>query len=132
MIGLDTNILLRFLLRDDEAQYVRACAVMGARSAQNPAVVCSVVLAEVIWVLSKLKKIPKVRLAQTMENFLSREQLHIPDAKILHRALQHYRTGCADLPDYFIAELNAVNGGAPTYTFDKNAARSELFTMVPG
>lgn len=131
MIAIDTNVLLRLLLRDDEAHYDRAAALMKTHTGKATAVVCAVTLAEVIWVLSKLKKVPKPALIRTMKNLLSREQLHIPDAEALHLAIQRYRTGSADLPDYFIAELNAKEGGTPTYTFDEKAARSDLFELVP-
>jgi len=131
VIGVDTNILLRFFLRDDAIQSPRAVAFMQARSEADPATVSAVTLAEFIWVLRRSRKAPKERLIATMDAMLTYRELHVPDAEALHRALRRYEDGDADLPDYFIAELNAAEGGAPTYTFDARAAREPQFAPVP-
>jgi predicted nucleic-acid-binding protein len=129
--GVDTNLLLRFVLRDDAAQYARARAVMEARTEADPACICSVVLAEFFWTLRRVRRVSKADLIAFGRGLLATKAVHLPDAGALFRALDRYESGPADLTDYLIGELNAAAGAQATLTFDARAAAGPLFSPVP-
>jgi predicted nucleic-acid-binding protein len=131
LIGVDTNLLLRFVLRDDPAQYERARAVMAARTEADPACVCAVVLAEFFWTLRRLRRVSKAETLSFGRALLATRAVHLPDAAALFRALDRYEAGPADLVDYLIGELNAAAGAERTLTFDARAAGSPPFAPVP-
>lgn len=131
MTGIDTNLLLRFILRDDPAQFERARAVMAARTEADPACICSVVLAEFFWTLRRLRRVPKSELIGFARALLASREVHLPDAAALFSALQQYEAGAADLVDYLIAALNSAAGASHTLTFDARAALSPPFAPVP-
>lgn len=131
MTGVDTNLLLRFVLRDDPAQYERARDVMEARTEADPACICSVVLAEFFWTLRRVRRVSKAELVSFGRSLLATRAVHLPDAGALHRALDRFETGQADLVDYLIGELNVAAGAVTTLTFDARASTDPLFSPAP-
>ncbi len=131
MIGLDTNVLLRLFIEDDPGQSKRARRHVSLATAVEPCLVNSVVLAEFAWALAKKMKRKRAEVARLIEEVLSADDLHIPDRGAVERALAAYRSGAADFPDYFLAEINAEPGCATTATFDVAALDSPSFSPVP-
>jgi predicted nucleic-acid-binding protein len=131
MIGLDTNVLLRLFVEDDAAQSDRARRHVGAMTVDEPCVINSVVFAEFAWALAKKMKQKRTEVARLLEAVLSADDLHIPDRRAAERALAAYRSGKADFPDYFLAEINLELGCASTATFDLAALDHSAFSSVP-
>ncbi len=131
MIGLDTNVLLRLFVEDDPAQSLRARRHVAAATTDELCLVNSVVLAEFAWALAKKLKQKRAEVARLIEEVLSADDLHIPDRRAVERALAGYRTGHADFPDYFLAEINVELGCASTATFDRAALDHPAFSPVP-
>ncbi|HKN29317.1 MAG TPA: type II toxin-antitoxin system VapC family toxin [Roseiarcus sp.] len=131
MIGLDTNVLLRLFVEDDPAQCERARSFVDAATADEPCVVSPIVLAEFAWALAKNFKTRRPELTRLIEGVLSMDDLEIPFRGAAERALAAYRSGKADFPDYFLAEVNAELGCASTATFDAAALDSPSFSPVP-
>ncbi len=131
MIGLDTNVLLRLFIEDDPAQCERVRHFVEAATADEPCLVNSVVLAEFAWALAKKMKWKRGEVARLIEEVLSADDLDIPQRRAARGALAAYRTGKADFPDYFLAEINAELGCASTATFDVAALDSSAFSPVP-
>ncbi|MBV9286218.1 MAG: type II toxin-antitoxin system VapC family toxin [Hyphomicrobiales bacterium] len=131
MIGPDTNLLLRLFVEDKPGQSDRARHFIDAATADEPCLVNPVVLAEFAWTLARSYKKKRPEVARLIEGVLSMDDLEVPYRRAAERALTAYRSGKADFPDYFLAEINAELGCASTATFDAAALGSPAFTPVP-
>lgn len=130
MIGIDTNVLVRYLVQDDQRQASRANKIFEQVSDMNPLFINNIVMCELIWVLSRAYKYERELIAQTMEQILSTTGIEFENAENIRNALRHYQKGNADFSDYLIAETNRENGSETTYTFDRKAANHPLFTFI--
>jgi predicted nucleic-acid-binding protein len=128
---LDTNVLLRQFIEDDPAQCERVRRFVETGTADEPCLVNSVVLAEFAWVLTTKLKRKRAEVAHLVDEVLSADDLEIPHRRAARDAVLAYRTGKADFPDYFIAEINTELGCASTATFDRAALDSPSFSPVP-
>ena len=129
MIGLDTNVLVRLLMGDDEDQSRRAEAlVVAAADRGEPMFVSHVVLCEVTWVLSSVYRVPKAVLLDTLADVLRTAQFVIEDPEVAARALRRCRQGKADFADYIIAERAIEAGCERVATFDGTLLKEKGFT----
>lgn len=123
MIGLDTNVVVRFLAQDDDRQSLIATRVFSRLTRDDPGFVSSVVLAEVSWVLTRSYRLSREALAETLEGLLRSTELRVENAGPAWRALGLFRSGEAiGFADALIAETGALAGADKTYTFDRTAA----------
>ena len=127
MIGIDTNVLLRFILADDAVQLQRARAFLSARSAGDPAFVSLMVMAETYWVLKRRYKMANEVIVQTFRQLIDAQELLFEDEPFLESLFIDDRVAAADLSDHFIARIALNAGCEKTVTFDVKAARA-----VPG
>ena len=131
MIGVDTNILVRFVLYDDPVWSPAAARFINETlSSENVGFVNVVTLAEFAWTLKKETNFDRASLAHIIESFLQSDKIMIGNAEIVERALVRFRSGNAGFADYLIAELNIASGAEPTMTIDKRAARNETFGQL--
>jgi predicted nucleic-acid-binding protein len=130
MIGLDTNVLLRLFVEDDPAQSERARRFVDVASASEPCLINPIVLAEFAWTLARSYRRKRSEVARLIEGVLSMDDLDIPYRRAAQGALLAYRSGKADYPDYFLAEINAELGCTSTATFDIAALDSPSFSPV--
>ena len=138
MIAVDTNVLLRYLLRDDEAQAARADVVFDAA---ETVLITDVVLVETVWTLAGRKyQLAKAQLVTVLERLFSEPNIRFEDDRVVWRALQAYRSaapagearfakgaGLADALTVFKALRAAADAGETlngVYTFD--AAMQQL------
>jgi len=131
MIGLDTNVLLRLFIVDDEVQVRRAQLFVGEATRDDSALVNNVVLAEFARVLARQVKKPRKEVVRLVGEVLSADDLEILHRAAAERALASYSRGKADFADYFLAEINAELGCSTTVTFDRKALDSACFSPVP-
>ena len=131
MIGIDTNVLLRLLLRDDEAQFGRLVAEIEAGAWADGVLVNSVVLVEAVWVLTKTLGRPKAEVVTFIDDLLSTEGLTVQFESAVVRALSKWRTAKCDFADCLIAEINVDAGATTTLTFDVDALKLPDFSPVP-
>jgi predicted nucleic-acid-binding protein len=131
MIGIDTNVLLRLFMGDDIEQLQRAQACFAEAAEQGPIHVNAVVLSEFAWTLAKGFKIPRGRLAAHIEDLLAADDVDVMYRPAAAAAVQAFRAGRADYPDYYLAEINAIVGCTKTVTFDKDALDHARFAPVP-
>ena len=123
MIGLDTNIVVRFLTQDDAAQSPIATRVMSRLTRGNPGFIGAVVLAEITWVLSRAYRISREDIARAVEGLLRSAELIVENSEAAYRALAVYRASTnVDFADALIAQAAALAGAAETVTFDHRAA----------
>ena len=132
MIGLDTNILVRYILNDDPVWSQSAQNFIdNACTIDNPGYINFVVLAELMWLLSNQPSWGRVELATVVDQLLRADNLEIEDPELLEIALSKFRSGKADFADYLIAGLNEKANAAPTITIDRVAARDSGFQKLP-
>lgn len=122
MAGLDTNVLVRWLINDDPAQSLRVQQVIQqARHRQQPLVVPVTVVLELEWVLRSRYGIGKPEIIGTMNALLETHDLLFQFEPAVERAVHLFRRSAADFADCLHASLCAVDGGAPLLTFDRRA-----------
>jgi predicted nucleic-acid-binding protein len=125
VIGLDTNVVVRFLAQDDQVQSAIANRFMSRLGREKPGFISSVVLAEITWVLSRAYKSSREDIARAVEGLLRSAELIVENADAAYRALAIYQASpSAEFADALIAETASLAGAAETVTFDKNAASS--------
>jgi predicted nucleic-acid-binding protein len=131
MIGLDTNVLVRYLAQDDKAQSARASRLIEKElSEANPGFIAVIVLVELCWVLKRLYAATPAELRQTVRDLLDSRQLVIEQRDVVLTALQRLGEGKADLADALIAAIAADAGCDRTVTFDKTAAKLSGLTLL--
>lgn len=131
MIGIDTNVLLRLLLRDDEPQFQRIVAEIAAGAWAGGVIVNSIVLVEAVWVLTMKLGRPKSEAMDFVENLLATDGLMVQHESAVVRALSNWRSAKCGFADCLIAELNVEAGARTTRTFDKEALKLPDFSPVP-
>jgi predicted nucleic-acid-binding protein len=122
MIGIDTNVLVRYLTHDDPAQAAAADRVMSSLSCDSPGFLSLIVIAELVWVLSISYRYQKKEIEQVLENLLRSKELTIDRAEIVSQAFRSFRAGRADFADYLIERCAHSAGCKFTITFDQEAA----------
>lgn len=123
MIGLDTNVVVRFLAQDDPVQSPVATRLISRLTRERPGFISAVVLAEISWVLSRAYKSPREDIAKALEGLLRSAELIIENAEAAYRALSAYQASpSAEFADALIAETAALAGASETITFDRTAA----------
>ena len=121
MTGLDTNVLVRFLVGDDRRQCEIAAGVID-EATRNSALcyINNIVFCELVWVLESAYGYHRNEIADILEKLLATRQFLIEQKDVVYLALRQYRQGKADLADYLIGRLNRTAGCSVTVTFDKS------------
>lgn len=131
MIGLDTNILVRYIVQDGAAQAAAATALIeGKCNAENPAWVDCVVLCELVWVLESAYDYTRATVAEVLRTMLTSAELRIEASDMAWSALRSYQSGGADFADCLIGLRNRQAGCETTATFDKRAGRMATHRLV--
>ncbi len=130
MIGVDTNLLVRYIVRDDTGQAARADRLLGARSSTDPAFVNRIVLCELVWVLRRAYRHDRGLVADVIERMLSTDALVVEDHEMAVTALALYREADVDFADVLIGLLNGSAGCEFTTTFDRAAPRQAGFRLA--
>jgi len=131
MIGLDTNLLVRILIRDDEKQtelvrrLLERCHEDGERC-----LVTTIALCELEWVLTASYKVPRQEVAAAIEGFSTEELFVVEEAEMVREALTRYQAGKGDLSDYLLGARGRELGTATTFTFDKALRDTPDFTLL--
>lgn len=124
MPSLDTNVLVRYVVRDDNAQLAAARRLIEECVASSqPLFVPVTVALELEWVLRASYELGKDEVMQVLASLLSATELTFESEPALEIALQLYREASADFADCLHVALAAQAGEMPLWTFDKRAAR---------
>jgi predicted nucleic-acid-binding protein len=126
MIGLDTNVLVRYLTHDDPTQTGAAMRVMNSLSLDSPGFLSLIVIAELVWVLSISYRYQKKEIEQVLENLLRSKELVIERADIVSQASRAFSAGRADFADYLIERCGQEAECQYTVTFDRKAAAAGM------
>ncbi len=120
MIALDTNVLLRYLVRDDEEQTRRAVEAMdGASVAGVPLFVPQIVLCELVWVMARGYRFEREKILAVLDGLLHVSELVIEDRDTVLDALAATRHGRGDFSDYLIRARATRAGCTEVLTFDR-------------
>lgn len=131
MLGLDTNLLIRYLVRDDPLQFGRAKAeIEAAANRDEPLMINAVVLCEVVWVLGSAYEYSRSEIADAIERILATAQFVVEWSDQARQALQDCRTTKAGFTDAFIGRINNSLGAGPTMTFDRDLAPLSTFRVL--
>lgn len=131
MIGIDTNVLVRYFAQDDAVQSPLARRLMERQiSASMPGFISLVALAELVWVMRRSYKARREEVTQVVEQLLSHAHLVVQESDAVWMALDEYEQGQADFSDALIASLGLRGGCERTITFDKSAANIAGFELL--
>jgi predicted nucleic-acid-binding protein len=124
MIGLDTNVLLRYLVQDDPLQSRRATEIIEQRLTElDPGFVSLVTVLEIVWVLRSLYKRSRQQIANDIEMILAADTLEIQNEQEVYHAIVALRNGTGTFEDALIGALGIWRGCSATLTFDERAAQ---------
>lgn len=131
MIGLDTNILVRYLTQDDPVQSAQAIEILERRlTPKNPGFVSVVAIVEMVWVLDRAYGVTVQEIATAVERLLQVEVLTIESEQEVFTAMVALKHRRGSFADVLIAELGARAGCTHTLTFDQKAGRLPGFELV--
>lgn len=131
MKGLDTNLLVRYLTRDDDDQYQKAKAYLEAHCTQNnPCLVNNIVLCELVWVLQSVYKQERSAIISVLEKLLRTKQLSFFDKDAARAALRDFKKSKADFSDCLIGRLNTQAGCNETASFDQATDDLDTFALL--
>jgi predicted nucleic-acid-binding protein len=126
MIGLDTNILVRYVTQDHPAQAAAAVKVMDSLSSESPGFLSLVVIAELVWVLQFSYRFNKNEIEKVLERLLRSRELAIERAEIVSQALRRFHGSRANFADCLIERCGHAAECQYVLTFDKDAAAAGM------
>lgn len=130
MIAVDTNVLVRYLVRDDADQAEAARLLLEGISSERPGFICREVAIEVVWVLERAYKFTRTQIADVIIELAATDGVVIEDAEDVMRAAIRYRQTSADFSDLMILAAAQRASAGPLYTFDRRLARLEGAALV--
>jgi len=131
VIALDTNVLIRFLVRDDEPQALRARALLEAcRERGEACLITHPVLCEVEWVLDSVYKASRANIGAALRTLQATPPFALEDEGLVERALRSYARGKGDFSDYLLGEIGEARGARTTFTFDRKLRGRGGFTLL--
>jgi predicted nucleic-acid-binding protein len=129
--GLDTNVLVRFLTRDDPEQSRIVRSLFERADAEKTRFhVSSIALCELVWVLRSKYRLQREEICSALEHLLAVGLLEIQHRDLAILALADFRRGKADFPDYFIGWQNRRAGCEDTLSFDRDLDGTPGFTLL--
>lgn len=130
MIGLDTNVLVRYLVRDDPGQFRRSAALLETILTEtNPGYVSVVALVETVWVLQRSYRYSAAEVARVLEMLLAIDVIVVAEEQAAFEAMLALEDG-ASFSDALIGQLGRNAGCRYTATFDRRASRLEDFETL--
>ena len=128
MLGLDTNVLIRFLVADDLAQFERAQRLIRRESSNGePVFISLLVLLEAEWVLRSRYSLEKSEISAALGGLLESNELRIEDESVVEEALYLWNDSSAEFTDCLIGARHRTLGCLATATFDAKALRLASF-----
>ena len=130
MIALDTNVLVRCLLDDDEHQAKAARDLLSRLTPDQPGFICREVTVELVWVLQHTYGFSRDLVAEVLEELVTTKELEFEAVDDVLSAIAHYRKGGANMPDRMIGAAAKRRGAYPLYTFGQKLAGLEGVSLL--
>jgi len=132
VIGLDTNVLIRYLMQDDAKQFQEASALLlGLEKQQLSAHLSVITLCETVWVLARAYKIERAQIVEMFEKLLNTSLFVIEDKDAVRAAVDLYHAGKGDFADYLIGIRSRHAGCVTMATFDEALHRHHDLFSTP-
>lgn len=131
MNGIDTNILVRFLVGDDEIQARKVYTIFKeAETDKSELFISLLVIVELIWVLESVYKIERKEIISAINDLLLMPIFKIERLAAIQKFIMNARANKYDLSDLLIAHSASDQGCETVLTFDKKASQYKLFELV--
>ena len=130
MIALDTNILVRYLVRDDLEQAEAARSVLESLSVDSPGYVCREVTVELVWILERSYGFSRNQIATTLEELIGTQGLVFEEADAVAISAYRFRSAGVGFSDLMILAAAERSAAHPVHTFDRKAARLEGMSLL--
>lgn len=128
MIGVDTNILVRYITKDDEPQWQQATEIIEGG---EQCFVANIVICELVWVLcGKPYQFRREEISTVLEMMLQCAVFELENRTVVYQALQRFKQGSADFSDYLIGAIAQQSGCTQTVTFDKKLRGERGFELL--
>lgn len=124
MIGLDTNVVVRYFAQDHERQSAQASDLMDSLTSESPGFISTVVLVELVWVMQGAYKATKVEIVTILQQLLQTREIIVQDAAVALQALARFSNSKAGFADCLIERIGYRHGCESTLTFDSDAANT--------
>ena len=125
MIGLDTNVLVRYITQDDPSQAAKATKLVESFSAEASGFVSAVSVVELVWVMQACYRASRESISQMLETLLRAESLIVEQAETIWQALRRFQVSAqADFADCLIERSGHAATCKYTATFDRQAAKA--------
>ena len=129
MIGVDSNVLARAFLKDDLKQSPQAQKLIAKLAVKGGCFVAYLSVAELGWILASAGW-QRGDVAEALERLLHTDGIEVGNASWVHRALQDFKKGPADLADYLIAAEAEAQRCETVYTFDRKFGKDPRATWL--
>lgn len=130
MIGLDANVLVRYVMQDDPTQSQKASRLIESLTSEVPGFVPVVALIELVWVLISCYDLTREQVAQALDGLLRAKEIVLERAEQVSQALRIFGTSSADFADCLIERTSVAKGCGKTMTFDIGAAKFAGMTLI--
>ncbi|HXM44847.1 MAG TPA: type II toxin-antitoxin system VapC family toxin [Bryobacteraceae bacterium] len=131
MRGLDTNVLVRYLVADDAQQTALAVGLVEhAHRTGDPLYISALVLCETVWVLSRTYGQAKAEIIRALELILRTKQFQLGNDILVRRSLDAFCDGRGDFADYVIGDICREAGCEDCITFDRGLKGAAGFTLL--
>jgi len=131
MIGLDTNILLRYFVKDDVVQWERATRFISTRcTPESPGFIDRIALCDMVWVLTRGYGYGRADVVRIVGQLLASQELLLEDEELVRSAVQSYEGAGIDFADALMVKVNLARGCEATATFDRKTAQLDGFIRV--
>ncbi|MEE5107232.1 type II toxin-antitoxin system VapC family toxin [Pseudomonas alliivorans] len=124
MIGLDTNVLVRYVAQDDPKQSPKASALIESFTINSPGFVTAVSVVELVWVLQSCYESTKSDIILVLETLLRTRELKIENADVVWQALRLFSDSKADFADCLIERSAKAAGCDYVVSFDSKAIKT--------
>jgi predicted nucleic-acid-binding protein len=126
MIGVDTNIVVRYITHDDPVQTSAAVRVMDSLSQDSPGFLSLIVIVELVWVLETSYRLKKNEIESVLETLLRSKELVVERAEVVWQAFRKFNASRADFADCLIERCGHAAECKYTVTFDKKSAAAGM------
>lgn len=123
MIGLDTNVIVRYIVQDDVTQSALATRLIESLSPAQPGYISIITLIELVWVLQGAYQARREDIITTLDSLLKTKEILIAQADIVAQALRTFSHSKADFSDCLIERLGHAALCEYTVSFDKGAIK---------
>ena len=130
MIGLDTNVLVRYIMQDDPKQAAKATKLVESLTPTEPGFVTLVTVVELFWVFSSAFELSRGQIVEAFDGLIRAKQLVVEQRDQVVRALRAYGASSADFADCLIERTAAAAGCDKVMTFDVSASKHAGMTLI--